>query len=57
MAETYEQPDKEPPCTPTTTHDWFVLGIEDSGEEAARCGSCMTRRYTKPNGKVRYELA
>lgn len=44
----------EPTCT-QPEHGWFELGVEDNGDTAARCGSCMAMRYTTPQGEVRYE--
>lgn len=43
-----------PPCRSGMEHSFFVLGIEDNGEEVSRCGSCMTLKYVAPGGAVRY---
>ena len=47
--------DEIPPCKQEYEHSFFTLGTEDNGEIAARCGNCLTMRYTAPNGAVRYE--
>ena len=47
---------EEPPCKSSHKHDWFKLGIEDNGDNVHRCGTCMTRKYVKQNGKIVYDI-
>lgn len=49
------QTDQEPVCKAGGQHVYFVLGIEDSGEEVARCGNCLTLKYTQGQ-QVRFEV-
>ena len=47
--------DKEPPCRSDYEHNWFMMGVEDNGDNVWLCGTCMTRKYVKKNVKIEYE--
>lgn len=51
-----DKPQPEPECVHGFEHYWFMMGIEDNGDTAYRCGTCMTRKYVSKNGKVRYDV-